>query len=83
MRGRLNLFQASMVRWREVHPYNGVHVIRIGKALAVAELQHAIVITSYSIHYTKLYDNSLPSIDSTPVPRRSILISLASLSPIS
>ena len=26
MRGRLNLFQAAMLRWRELHPYNAVHV---------------------------------------------------------
>ncbi len=29
MKGRLNLFQAAMLRWRELHPYNAVHVVRI------------------------------------------------------
>jgi hypothetical protein len=42
VKGRLNLFQASMVRWRELHPYNAVHVMRIGKPLTVSVLQQAI-----------------------------------------
>jgi len=29
MRGRLNLFQASMLRWRAMHPYNAVHVMTL------------------------------------------------------
>ena len=29
MRGRLNLFQASMRRWRELHPYCASHVIAV------------------------------------------------------
>jgi hypothetical protein len=29
VKGRLNLFQAAMLRWRELHPYNAVHVVRI------------------------------------------------------
>lgn len=33
MRGRLNLFQAAMLRWRELHPYNAVHVVRIEQPL--------------------------------------------------
>jgi len=42
VKGRLNLFAASMVRWRELHPYNAVHVVRIAKPLVAADLQHAI-----------------------------------------
>ena len=42
MKGRLNLFQASMLRWRELHPYNAVHVVRIARPLVAADLQHAI-----------------------------------------
>ena len=42
MRGRLNVFQASMLRWREVHPYNAVHVIRIAKPLDPLRLQTVI-----------------------------------------
>jgi hypothetical protein len=29
MRGRLNLFQATMLRWRELHPYCAAHLIAI------------------------------------------------------
>jgi len=29
MKGRLNIFQATMLRWRELHPYNAVHVVRV------------------------------------------------------
>jgi len=29
LRGRLNLFQTAMLRWRELHPYNAVHVARV------------------------------------------------------
>jgi len=29
MKGRLNLFQASMLRWRDLHPYTAVHVVRL------------------------------------------------------
>ena len=38
MKGRLNLFQASMLRWRELHPYNAVHVVRIERPLDAARL---------------------------------------------
>jgi hypothetical protein len=31
MRGRLNLFQATMLRWGELHPYLAVHVVRVAK----------------------------------------------------
>ncbi|MGL6113286.1 MAG: hypothetical protein ACRC2B_24605 [Rubrivivax sp.] len=27
--GRLNLFQRMMLRWRDLHPYNPVHVVRV------------------------------------------------------
>jgi hypothetical protein len=42
VRGRLNLFQASMLRWRDLHPYNAVHVIRIPAPLSKARLEQAI-----------------------------------------
>ena len=42
MRGRLNLFQASMLRWKDLHPYNAVHVIRIERGLSLPELQRAV-----------------------------------------
>ena len=42
MRGRLNLFQVAMLRWRELHPYNAVHVVRVAKPLDGTALQQAI-----------------------------------------
>ena len=42
MKGRLNLFQASMLRWRDLHPYNAVHVVRIGRGLSLPELQRCV-----------------------------------------
>lgn len=42
MEGRLNLFQRMMLRWRELHPYNPVHVVRIPAALDRARLQACI-----------------------------------------
>jgi len=38
VKGRLNLFQAMMLRWRELHPYNAVHVVRIDRPLDTARL---------------------------------------------
>jgi hypothetical protein len=42
LKGRLNLFQASMLRWRGLHPYNAVHVVRVGAALDAQQLRRAI-----------------------------------------
>ncbi len=42
MRGRLNLFQATMLRWRELHPYNAVHTVRIDAPLDAARLARDI-----------------------------------------
>ncbi|MEP7328863.1 MAG: hypothetical protein ABI777_06605 [Betaproteobacteria bacterium] len=42
MRGRLNLFQAAMLRWRELHPYNAVHVAELPLPFDAARLQRAI-----------------------------------------
>jgi hypothetical protein len=36
---RLNLFQRQMRRWRELHPYNPVHVLRIAAPLDLPRLQ--------------------------------------------
>ena len=38
MKGRLNLFQALMLRWRELHPYTAVHVVRIERPLDAPRL---------------------------------------------
>jgi len=40
--GRLNLFQATMLDWRAVHPYNAVHAVRIAGAFDAAALSRAI-----------------------------------------
>lgn len=42
MRGALNLFQATMLRWRSRHPYNAVHAARVGAPLDEARLRAAI-----------------------------------------
>jgi hypothetical protein len=42
MRGRLNAFQAAMLRWRDLYPYNAVHVIRVPRGLDRARLAAAI-----------------------------------------
>lgn len=39
MDGRLNLFQRMMLRWRQLHPYNPVHVICIPGSLDRARLR--------------------------------------------
>jgi hypothetical protein len=38
----LNVFQRMMLRWRELHPYNPVHVVRIPAALALPRLQRTV-----------------------------------------
>jgi hypothetical protein len=38
VKGRLNLFQAAMVRWRALHPYNAVHAMRVDRPLDAARL---------------------------------------------
>jgi hypothetical protein len=42
LEGRLNLFQRMMLRWRELHPYNPVHAVRIPAPLDRARLQACI-----------------------------------------
>jgi hypothetical protein len=42
LHGRLNLFQAAMLRWRELHPYNAVHVVRIVKPFERARVEAVI-----------------------------------------
>jgi hypothetical protein len=42
MRGRFNLFQAGMLRWRELYPYNAVHVAELPGPLDVGKLTSAI-----------------------------------------
>lgn len=42
MQGRLNLFQSSMLRWRELHPYCASHVVTIAAALDESRVRDAI-----------------------------------------
>jgi len=42
MKGRFNLFQAAMLRWRGLYPYNAVHVAELPGALDVPRLEAAI-----------------------------------------
>lgn len=39
---RLNLFQRMMWRWRELHPYNPVHVVRVPATLEAERLRETI-----------------------------------------
>jgi hypothetical protein len=42
MRGRLNAFQRSMLRFRELHPYSAVHVVEIAAPLDASHLAASI-----------------------------------------
>jgi len=42
LRGRLNLFQAMVLRWRELHPYVAVHMVRVAHRLEAARLRETI-----------------------------------------
>ncbi len=42
MRGKLNLFQSTMLRWKELHPYSAVHAARVDSSLDPARLGAAI-----------------------------------------
>ncbi len=42
MRGKLNLFQATMLRWKELHPYSAVHAARVDAKLDRVQLGDTI-----------------------------------------
>jgi hypothetical protein len=42
LRGKLNLFQAMMLRWRDLHPYIAVHVVHLNQPLVSARLKRRI-----------------------------------------
>ena len=42
MKGRLNLFQAAILRWRALHPYNSVHVVRVWQPIDAVRLEAAL-----------------------------------------
>jgi hypothetical protein len=41
----LNLFQAAMLRWRALHPYNAVHAVRVHQRFDAAAVNAAIAAT--------------------------------------
>jgi hypothetical protein len=51
---RLNLFQRMMLRWRELHPYNPVHVVRVPAALEAGRLRDTIAARLGSLGLTGL-----------------------------
>jgi hypothetical protein len=54
MKCKLNLFQATMLRWRELHPYNAVHVVRVDLPLDAARLTRDLDDTLLSLGLTGL-----------------------------
>ncbi|HEY2969255.1 MAG TPA: hypothetical protein VGK75_12925 [Casimicrobiaceae bacterium] len=42
LRGKLNLFQTTMLCWRELHPYIAVHIVRLDQPLEPARLKRCI-----------------------------------------
>jgi hypothetical protein len=42
MSSRLNFFQRTMLRWRDLHPYNAVHVVAVAEPLDTLRLRDAI-----------------------------------------
>jgi hypothetical protein len=42
LRGKLNLFQATMLRWRELHPYIAVHIVHLQQPLEPARLRRRL-----------------------------------------
>src|SRR6266508_3094051 len=42
LRGKLNLFQAIVLRWRELHPYVAVHMVGVAHPLEAARLRETI-----------------------------------------
>src|SRR5271154_4470748 len=55
MQGKFNLFQATMLRWRELHPYNAVHVVVVGQPLQPARLTTRIASVLESAGLTGLF----------------------------
>ena len=39
MRGKLNIFQRTMLQWNGLHPYNAVHVVRVPQPLEMNRLR--------------------------------------------
>ena len=59
MRGHVNLFQASMLRWRDLHPYCASHVVAVDAPLDPARLRATIaeVLEAYGLTGLELAAN--------------------------
>ncbi len=42
VKGKLNIFQRTILLWNEIHPYNAVHVVRVPQPLNVMRLKDII-----------------------------------------
>jgi hypothetical protein len=42
MAGKLNIFQKTMFQWNGMHPYNAVHVVKVGRPLDLPRLTRTI-----------------------------------------
>ena len=51
---RFNFFQRMMLRWRDLHPYNPVHVVRVPVALDAERLRAGIAERLESLGLTGL-----------------------------
>jgi hypothetical protein len=54
MRGRLNVFQSAMLRWREHAPYNAVHAAQLPGPLDQPRLERAIAAELHALGITGL-----------------------------
>lgn len=54
MRGRLNIFQRTMLQWNALHPYNAIHVVKIPGAFDAARLRDALAATLQTLGLTGL-----------------------------
>ncbi|MGE5238743.1 MAG: hypothetical protein ACM3ON_08075 [Chloroflexota bacterium] len=42
MKGKLNIFQKTMLRWSDLHPYNAVHVATVPEPLDLPRLEYVV-----------------------------------------
>src|SRR5208283_3623030 len=55
MQGKLNLFQITMLHWRDLHPYNAVHVVVVEQRLEPERLKACVETELGSAGLTGLY----------------------------
>jgi hypothetical protein len=54
VKSKLNFFQRTMLRWRDLHPYNAVHVVIVSEPLDGARLSDAISLHLQALGLTNL-----------------------------